>query len=169
MQRRRPIRSRRQTPSCQGDRRWTARLSRPPSLFFYCLSSTSQSLVLFNADADAAPTAPPTDPNLPGRPPLDGPAFAAFGGPAEAVAQYKAAASGEARSNLFCVLFDHATAQLQQVRPAKSTNSEHVWLANCISVWRDAVQPVLCAARSRNAAAAAQLHLPKVTAAGHFG
>lgn len=67
-------------------------------------------------DFDAAATPPPSDPNLPGRPPLDGAALAAFGGPGEAVRQYRAAPSGEARANLFCVLFDHAVAQLQQVQ-----------------------------------------------------
>ncbi len=68
------------------------------------------------ADAKVPPSPPlPSDPNLPGRPPLDEASFAAFGGAAEVVAQYRAAASGEARGNLFCVLFDYAINQLQQV------------------------------------------------------
>lgn len=57
------------------------------------------------------------DAKLSGRLPLDAGAFGAFGGVGEVVQQLKAAPSSEARSNLFCVLFDHALAQLQQVRP----------------------------------------------------
>jgi hypothetical protein len=70
----------------------------------------------WSADDVSVPTEAASAPDLPGRPPLDAGALEAFGGVGEVVQQLRAAPSGEARSNLFCVLFDHALAQLRQVR-----------------------------------------------------
>lgn len=70
---------------------------------------------LWSADDVSVPT-DAMGAKLQGRPLLDAGVLDAFGGVGEVVQQLQAAPSSEARSNLFCVLFDDALAQLQQVR-----------------------------------------------------
>jgi hypothetical protein len=81
-----------------------------------CVCRPAMDRSIWSADDVSVPTEAASAPKLPGRPPLDAGALEAFGGVGEVVQQLRAAPSGEARSNLFCVLFDHALAQLQQVR-----------------------------------------------------